>query len=116
MVYQKDLELQKNWATLMSNLADRIGQRPKDLNHVLYLIGIQELGKGIRDFSKEEKQDLMHIATCRLLASEGFYTIEGLDEEGWPHWKKTKQIPKLNLSDQEVLLKKCIIAYFEEEF
>ena len=116
MVYQKDLELHRNWAELMSNLKERIGQRPRDLNHVLYLIGIQELGKGMRDFSKEEKQDLMHIATCRLLATQGFYSLEGIDEDGWPHWKKTKQIPKLNLSDQEVLLKKCALDYFDEEF
>lgn len=116
MVYQKDLELQRNWATLMSELKDRLGMRPRDLNHVLFLIGIQELGKGMRHFTKEEKQDLMHIATCRLLATQGFYELEGIDEDGWPHWKKSKQIPKLNLVDQEVLLKKCVLDYFDEEF
>jgi hypothetical protein len=116
MVYKKDLELHKKWAELMTDLKSRIGKRPKDLNHVLFLIGIQELGKGIREFSKEEKQGLMHIAICRLLSTQGFYTLEGLDEDGWPHWKKKGNIPKLDLAEQEVLLKKCVIEYFHEEF
>lgn len=115
MVYKKDLELHKKWVELMTDLKSKIGKRPKDLNHVLFLIGIQELGKGMLDFSKEEKQDLMHIAICRLLSTQGFYKLEGLDEDGWPHWKKNEIIPKLDLTEQELLLKKCAIEYFREE-
>ena len=115
MIYKKYPVLQKKWATLLSALKDSLGKRPKDLNNILYLIGVQELGKGLLDFSKEEKQDLMHIAVCRVLALAGFYELEGHDEEGWPHWKPTNKLPKLTLVEQEQLLKTYIVEYFEKE-
>ena len=115
MVYKKDLVLQKKWAHLLSQLTKSIGIRPKNLNNVLYLIGIQELGKGIEDFSKEEKQDLMHIAICKVLSYSGFYELEGLDEGGWPHWKPTNKLPRLDLIEQEKLLKFHVLEYFEKE-
>ncbi len=115
MVYKKDLELHRRWASLLSHLKNQIGIKPKDLNAVLYLIGIQELGKGVNDFSKEEKQDLMHVAICKVLSYSGFYELEGIDEEGWPHWKIKRELPKLDLTEQESLLKSHVIEYFEKE-
>jgi len=115
MVFKKDLELHRKWAQLCAFLETQLGKRPKDLNNVLFLIGVQELGKGMLAFSKEEKQDLMHIAICRILSVEGFYELEGLDEEGWPHWRPTSKLPKLNLMEQEILLKTYVIDYFEKE-
>lgn len=115
MVYKKDLELQKRWAHLLGELKTLLGVRPKDLNNVLFLVGAQELGKGMADFTKEEKQDLMHIAVCKVLSIAGFYELEGIDEDGWPHWKPTKKLPKLGLSEQEKLLKMYLIEYFETE-
>ena len=88
-MYKKDLELQINWVKLVSRLEQLLGKRPKDLNGVLFLIGVQELGNGKQNFSKEEKQDLMHIAICKVLSLSGFYELEGIDNDGWPHWKKT---------------------------
>ena len=85
------------------------------MNAVLFLIGIQELGQGRKSFSKEEKQDLMHIAICKVLSYSGFYVLEGIDEQGWPHWKPTKKIPHFDLLDQEKLLKIHVLEYFEKE-
>ena len=93
-----------------------IGKKPKDLNEVLYLIGIQELGQGVKYFSKEEKQDLMHIAICKVLSLAGYYELEGLDAQGWPHWKLIKKLPHFDLLEQEKLLKMHVIEYFEKEF
>ncbi|BDD06402.1 hypothetical protein HNQ88_000388 [Aureibacter tunicatorum] len=112
---KKDLDLARKWASLMSLLTKTIGKRPKDLNAVLFLIGTQELGKGPRNFEKEEKQDLMHIGICKVLSLSGFYELEGLDEEGWPHWKLVKKLPKFDLLEQEKLLKMHVIEYFEKE-
>ncbi|MEM6524356.1 MAG: hypothetical protein AAGF85_04635 [Bacteroidota bacterium] len=112
---KKDLEQQKKWQALLKSLEINIGKRPKDLNAVLFLIGVQELGKGKRTFSKEEKQDLMHIAICKVLSLSGFYQLEGLDEEGWPHWKLVKKLPHFDLLEQERLLKMHVIEYFEKE-
>ncbi len=105
--------MEKEWELLLIKLEKIIGKKPSDLNAVLFLIGVQELGNGIKNFSKEQKQDLMHIATCKLLSQVGYYELVGLDEEGWPHWEKLKPIPKLSLTDQELLIKENAIEYFK---
>lgn len=105
--------LKERWELLLGKLCNILGEAP-DLQGVLYLIGVQELGKGFLKFSKDEKQDLMHIATCKLLSYSGYYQLNGLDDEGWPHWKLIKEIPKLSLKEQDWLLKEAAIMYFEE--
>lgn len=100
----------------MAQVESMVGTRPKDLNAILFLIGVQELGKGKRGFSKEEKQDLMHIGICKVLSLSGYYELEGLDEDGWPHWKMSRKLPHFDLLEQEKLLKMHVIEYFEVEF
>lgn len=114
-MYKKDLDLHRKWAWLRSQLEKTVGKRPRDLDAVLFLIGVQELGQGKRSFSKEEKQDLMHIAICRILSPSGYYQLEGLDQEGWPHWKQVKKLPHFDSLEQEVLLKMHVLEYFEKE-
>jgi len=111
----EDLELEFRWGQLLNKIQKAIGLRPKDLNGVLFLIGVQELGQGHRNFSKEEKQDLIHIAICRVLSQAGFYKLEGIDQDGWPHWKLLKPLPQFELLEQEKLLKMQILDYFAEE-
>ena len=107
------LDREKNWLALRTKLKQQFGKAP-DINAILLLIGIRELGKIQNKFSKEEKQDLMHIATCSILSRSGFYDLKGLDEDGWPHWVATKKLPILNLEEQEDFLKDHILRYFEE--
>ena len=114
-MYKKDLELQINWVKLVSRLEQLLGKRPKDLNGVLFLIGVQELGNGKQNFSKEEKQDLMHIAICRLLEPFGYYEFEYFDAAGWPHYKILEQLPPLKAGEQTVLMKEAIVQYFLEK-
>jgi hypothetical protein len=106
--------LKAEWATLTENLREYFGKTP-DLNGVLFLIGVQELGQGPRNFSKEEKQDLMHIAICKVLSYSGFYELQGLDKDGWPHWEAVKKLPFLDLLSQEKMLKAHVIEYFKQE-
>ncbi len=115
MVFKKDLELEKKWVGLLYQLKELTGKRPADLNAVLFLIGIQELGKGAKTFSKEEKQDILHIAICKVLSRAGYYELEGHDTQGWPHWKLIKKLPRFDLLEQEKLLKIQILEYFKEE-
>lgn len=115
-MFKRDLEQERIWAGLLASMETMIGRKPKDLNEVLYLIGIQELGQGVKHFSKEEKQDLMHIAICKVLSLAGYYELEGLDAQGWPHWKLVKKLPHFDLLEQEKLLKMHVIEYFEKEF
>ena len=107
------LSREKKWLELRSKLKSQFGKAP-DLNAILMLIGVRELGKIQKKFSKEEKQDLMHIATCSILSHSGYYELEGLDKEGWPHWIPKKQLPVMNLQEQEDFLRDHVIRYFEE--
>jgi hypothetical protein len=89
-----------------------------DMNALLFLIGIQELGFIQEEFTKEEKQDLMHIAICRLLEPEGYFEFEGYDADGWPHYKPKQAFTQSGVKEQEEILKEKIIYYFrhlEEE-
>lgn len=83
-----------------------------DLQSILFLIGIQELGFMQHEFTKEEKQDLMHVAVCTLLTDEGYYAFKGLDQDGWPHFDQLKSVPKDGVENQEQLLKTKVIHYF----
>ncbi|MDX5348736.1 MAG: hypothetical protein LPJ89_10940 [Hymenobacteraceae bacterium] len=111
--YSEDFE--KRWFKLTTALKERFGKRP-DLNAILFLIGIQELGKGVGEFTKEQKQDLMHIATCTLFSLSGYYELTGKDEEGWPHYRSVKPLPAANLKEQEKMLKWHILEYFDRSF
>lgn len=114
-MYQKDLEINRNWEKVLKKIETTFGKRPNDLNSVLFIVGVHELGKGARRFTKEEKQDLMHIALCKILSLAGYYELEGTDQEGWPHWKLVKKLPHLDMLEQEKLMKIHIIEYFEQE-
>ncbi len=77
---QANDDLQSRWWKLEEKLIERFGRKP-DMETILFLIGIQEFGDIKAKFSKEQKQDLMHIATCSLLAQSGYYELDGVDEE-----------------------------------
>jgi len=108
--YNEDFDAR--WLELLRSLRAKFGKE-LHLNGILFLIGVQELGKGISEFTKEQKQDLMHIATCKLFSLSGYYEFDKLDEDGWPHYKIIKPIPAANLKEQEKMLKWHIIEYFD---
>ena len=66
MTDSQDISLEEDWPVLIDKLRTLFEKKP-DMNAILFLIGIQELGKGSQRFSKEQKQDLMHIAICKIL-------------------------------------------------
>ena len=104
----------KKWGELQANTATQFEMDKPDIKVMLFLIGVQELGKGPSKFNKRQKEELMHIATCRLFSAMGFYELEGLDQDGWPHWRLVKPIPNYTLLEQEMVLKSLIIDYFDE--
>ena len=106
-------DLQTRWWKLEAKLLERFGKKP-DMEGVLFLIGMQETGFVQNKISKEQKQDLMHVAVCTLLSQSGYYLLEGKDEEGWPHFKQLKEIPALHVIEQENFLKDHVLLYFEK--
>ena len=86
-----------------------------DLQTVLFLIGVQELGRIPKSkFTKEEKRDLMHVAVCTLLENEGYFEFEGRDQDGWPHWKEVKSFSVKGAAEQEAFLVTRVIDYFKK--
>ena len=107
-------DLQVRWLKLRIKLKEKYGIKP-DMDGVLFLIGVQELGTAKQVYTKEQKQDLMHIAICTVLMPAGFYSFDGLDEEGWPHFTQVKELPGFQLIEQENFLKDHILFYFQQQ-
>jgi hypothetical protein len=107
-------EINIKWKELQERIARDFDSDTPDVKVMLFLIGVQELGQGPKKFSKRQKEELMHIATCKLMSLMGFYELEGLDQDGWPHWKLIKTIPNYTLLEQEMLMRSLIINYFDE--
>ena len=102
------------WDELQKRIAADFDTDIPDIKVMLFLIGVQELGQGPKKFSKRQKEELMHIANCKLFSKLGFYELEGLDQDGWPHWKVVNAIPNYTLLEQEMIIKSLIIDYFDE--
>jgi hypothetical protein len=104
---------EQRWQDTLNALGERFGKIP-DMEGILFLIGINELQAPLeRTFSKEQKQDLMHIAVCSLLSQLGYYEFVLRDEEGWPHFQELKKVELPSMKEQEQMLKECVIRYFE---
>lgn len=104
----------ERWKNVEALMLERFDKIP-DLEGILYLIGINEVGVDpSAKFTKEQKQDLMHVAVCTLLAPKGYYEFTGRDGDGWPHFTALKMPDVPGMIGQEVLLKECVIEYFEQ--
>ncbi|MEO6150637.1 MAG: hypothetical protein ABIP28_10770 [Mucilaginibacter sp.] len=110
----KPAEVNKRWGELQLRIAEDFDNEKPDVKVILFLIGVQELGQGPKKFTKRQKEELMHIANCKLFSKMGFYELEGLDQDGWPHWRILKPIPNYTLMEQEMLMKSLIVDYFDE--
>src|SRR5688572_28400486 len=104
---EEPLNIEMQWNAVCARLSEQLGKNP-DLNAVLFLIGIQESGRLANKFSKEQKQDLMHVAICHLLSQDGYYSFSGRDDDGWPHYHLVQPLPEMNTQKQELMLKKFI--------
>jgi len=111
MVINEDV--QSRWWGLQAKLIERFGKKP-DLEAILYLIGIQELMVHKTEFTKEEKQDLMHIGICTVLSSSEYYLLDGTDEDGWPHFTQLKELPEMTAIEQENFIKDHVLLYFDQ--
>ena len=112
----RDIQLKERWEKLVNILSDQFSQGENlDLDAIIYLIGVQELGKVHREFKKDQKLDLMHIAICRLLEPYGFYEFDFYDNDGWPHYTVKEALPALKAGEQSVLMKEAIVNYFLEK-
>lgn len=112
----RDEQLKERWGKVVLQLSEQFADgEVLDLDSIIYLVGIQELGQLNKTFKKDEKVNLMHIAICRLLEPYGYYQFDFFDDDGWPHYTTTEELPNLKAGEQSVLMKEAIVAYFLEK-
>ena len=115
MTQNNSSSLKTRWDYLTKELTQQFSDGDVlNLDSIIYLIGVQELGKGKKVFKKDEKINLMHIAICKLLEPYGYYEFDFFDKDGWPHFKIVTDLPNLKPGEQAVLMKEAIIHYFED--
>ncbi|HJN53561.1 MAG TPA: hypothetical protein QGI27_00645 [Flavobacteriaceae bacterium] len=107
-----DINLKERWDKLVFKLSEDFDNEIIDVQSIIFLIGVQELGEPKSSFSKKKKLDLMHIGVCKLLSDYGFYRLDYIDKDGWPHYKLIEKLPNLKPGEQTILIKEAIINYF----
>ena len=106
-------DLKTKWNNLKTKLSvDFSYNEIIDLDSIIFLIGLQELGQFQKRFNKQKKLEVIHIAVCKLLSQYGYYEFDYTDNDGWPHYKLIKNLPNLKAGEQTILMKKAIINYF----
>ena len=106
-------DLKTKWNNLKTKLSvDFFDNEIIDLDSIIFLIGLQELGQFQKRFNKQKKLEVIHIAVCKLLSDYGYYEFDYTDNDGWPHYKLIKKLPNLKAGEQTILMKKAIINYF----
>lgn len=112
----RDEQLKNRWENVVQLLSNQFADGDSlDLEAIIYLIGVQELGQFKQPFKKDEKINLMHIAICRLLEPYGYYEFDFFDKDGWPHYKIKETLPPLKAGEQAILMKEAIVNYFLEK-
>ena len=107
-----DYVFEKTWNETVSKISASFGEK-LDYAAILFLIGVQELGQDYQKYKKDEKLELMHVGICSLLVPYGYYNFVGRDEQGWPHFERNGDLPNLTPTEQELLVKKAIVNYFQ---
>lgn len=111
----RDEKLKEQWEKVSQQISAQFGDGETiDLEGIIYLIGVQELGNIKKKFKKDDKVNLMHIAICRLLEPYGYYEFSHFDNDGWPHYNIKEELPPLKAGEQSVLMKEAIVNYFIE--
>jgi len=108
-----DVEFEEKWKLLLDKLEGLYGEKP-DVQNILFMIGVQELGGKYRKFNKAQKLDVMHVAVCTLMMQFGYYEFDSYDEDGWPHFKATEKLPFLKPLQQNHLMRQAVVSYFEK--
>ena len=109
----RDKKLKERWDHLISLLSDRFSDgEALDVEGVLYLVGLQELGQVHRKMKKDDNVNLIHIGICTVLEPFGYYRFDYFDEEGWPHFELIEALPPLKPGEQSLLMKEALVTYF----
>ena len=107
--------LTSRWERLRAWLGERFGRAEPDLEAILFLIGVQSVGRGFEPkLEKETKQDLIMEGTYCAFETLGLYACVGADADGLGVWERTDvRLPTLSVEGQETLLRLAVLRYFD---
>ncbi|MDC0478686.1 hypothetical protein OAN35_00570 [Flavobacteriaceae bacterium] len=109
----RDKKLKERWETLLVLLSERFSDgEALDVEGVLYLVGLQELGQVHRKMKKDDNVNLIHVGICSVLEPYGYYRFDFFDDEGWPHFELLEELPPLKPGEQSILMKEALVEYF----
>jgi len=101
------------WAGVKENFKQNYGEYPTVLS-LLFIIGLGETPSQPA-YTKEQKQDVIHVGLCKILEQVGVYRFSHLDDEQWPHYQLNDNAKEINIEKQENYIKQLIIQYFKDE-
>ena len=82
----RDKKLKERWDRLISILNERFSDGETiDVEGVLYLVGLQELGQIHQKMKKDDNINLIHIGICTVLEPYGYYRFDFYDEDFYNH-------------------------------
>ena len=106
-------KVKQRWDSLVEQLSRKFSDgADMDVEGILYMIGIQELGQVHKRFKKDDNVNLIHIGICRVLEPYGYYRFDHYDADGWPHFELVESLPHLKPGEQGILMKSAIVDYF----
>ena len=109
----RDQKLKDRWENLVVFLSDKFSDlETLDVEAILYLVGLQELGQVHRKMRKEDNINLIHIGICSVLETYGYYRFNYYDDDGWPHFELLEPLPSLKPGEQSILMKEALVTYF----
>ena len=109
----RDEKLKNRWDDLVVFLSDKFSDSETlDIEGVLYLVGMQELGQVHRKMRKDDNVNLIHIGICSVLEPYGYYRFDYYDDDGWPHFELLEPLPPLKPGEQSILMKEALVNYF----
>ena len=109
----RDQELKDRWDALVIILSDKFSDgQALDIEGILYLVGMQELGQVHRKMKKDDNVNLIHVGICSVLEPYGYYSFDYFDDDGWPHFQLLEPLPLLKSGEQSILIKEALVTYF----
>ncbi|NBB99442.1 MAG: hypothetical protein GVY15_01085 [Bacteroidetes bacterium] len=110
-----DGTLEAQWAQVEALVERRFGREPT-IESILFLIGVQERGRGFEpELEKDVKEALVMEGTYSVFETVGLYVHAGMEADGSWIWERATDLPPdLSPDDQHRLLRLAIIRYFDD--
>ena len=78
---------------------------------MIFVAGLQVVGKHQGSLSPEDKMDVMHCGMCAILETKGYFRMSSRSDDGYPVYEQLKEI-NMEKEARGELLRDAIISYY----